>query len=191
MGETSARKQKAGVADASAAACAAAQERDAVDAIIAAWGRERPDLDVSSVGVVSRITRLSARFGQALEANFVSHGLTKASFEALAALRRSGAPYRLSQTALLRELSLTPGTVSVRIGRLVEDGLAARRDDPGDRRGVIVQLTPAGAAAFDGVVDDHLTTERRLLTALDADDQAQLAGLLRRLLLAAASPLGA
>jgi DNA-binding MarR family transcriptional regulator len=179
----SAAEKPEGGAGAPSAAGAAGLERDAVDAIIAAWGRERPDLDVSSVGVVSRVARLSARFARALEANFASHGLTKASFEALAALRRSGEPYRLSQTALMRELSLTPGTVSVRIGRLVEDGLAVRRDDPGDRRGVIVELTPAGSAAFDSVVADHLATERRLLEALDAHEQEQLADLLRRLLL--------
>ena len=155
---------------------------DAVDAIVAAWGRERPDLDVSSVAVVSRVTRLSARFTQALEANFARHRLTRATFEAVAALRRSGAPYRLSQTALMHELSLTPGTVSARIGRLVEDGLATRRDDTADRRGVIVELTPAGREAFEAVVEDHLATERRLLAALDAGEQEQLAGLLRRLL---------
>ncbi len=161
---------------------AASEAGDAVDAIIDAWGRERPELDVSSVAVVSRITRLSARFTQALEANFTRHGLTKASFEALAALRRSGAPYRLSQTALMRELSLTPGTVSVRIRRLVDAGLAERLGDPGDRRGVIVALTAAGRDAFEDVVADHLATERHLLAALDAGEQAHLAGLLRRLL---------
>jgi hypothetical protein len=32
------------------------------------------------------------------------------------------------------------------------------------------------------VVDDHLATERRLLAALDRDEQELLAGLLRRLL---------
>ena len=181
-GMSTAEKPEGG-AGAPSAAGAAGLERDAVDATIAAWGRERPDLDVSSVGVVSRVARLSARFAQALEANFASHGLTKASFEALAALRRSGEPYRLPQTALMRELSLTPGTVSVRIGRLVEDGLAVRRDDPGDRRGVIIELTPAGGAAFDSVVGAHLATERRLLAALDAREQEQLADLLRRLLL--------
>jgi DNA-binding MarR family transcriptional regulator len=158
--------------------------QDAVDAIVAAWGRERPDLDVTSVEVVSRVTRLSARFTQALEANFAAHGLTKATFEALAALRRSGAPYRLSQTELMRTLSLTPGTVSVRIARLVEEGLAARHDDPSDRRGVIVALTPAGEAAFEDVVEDHLATERRLLAALEPGQQAELARLLRRLLVA-------
>jgi DNA-binding MarR family transcriptional regulator len=157
---------------------------DPVDEIVAAWARERPDLDVSSVAVVSRVTRLSARFTQALEANFAAHGLTKATFEALAALRRSGAPYRLSQTELMRVISLTPGSVSVRISRLVEEGLAERLEDPADRRGVIVAMTAAGEAAFDDVVEDHRATERRLLAALEAGEQDLLAGMLRRLLLA-------
>ncbi|MGE5229361.1 MAG: MarR family winged helix-turn-helix transcriptional regulator [Deltaproteobacteria bacterium] len=154
---------------------------DQVDAIIAAWGRERPDLDVAPVGVVSRVARVAARFSQALEANFAGHGLTKADFEALAALRRSGAPYRLSQTRLMRELSLTPGTVSVRIARLVERGFVERLAAD-DRRGVIVGLLPAGERAFEDVVHDHLATERRLLAALDPGEQELLAGLLRRLL---------
>ncbi len=157
--------------------------KDEVDAIIDAWARERPDLDVSTMGVVSRITRLAARFTAAMEATFAAHGLTKATFEALAALRRSGAPYRLSQTELMRSLSLTPGTVSVRIDRLVAEGLAEREGDPGDRRAVLVRLTPRGEAAFEGVVHAHLETERRLLRALDESELAVLSGLLRRLVL--------
>lgn len=160
---------------------------DQVDAIIAAWERERPDLDVTPVGVVSRVARVAARFSQALEANFEGHGLTRADFEALAALRRSGTPYRLSQTRLMRELSLTPGTVSVRIVRLVERGFVERLADDDDRRGVIVGLLPAGERAFEDVVHDHLATERRLLAALDPGEQELLAGLLRRLLSAESS----
>jgi DNA-binding MarR family transcriptional regulator len=160
---------------------------DQVDAIIAAWERERPDLDVTPVGVVSRVARVAARFSQALEANFEGHGLTKADFEALAALRRSGTPYRLSQTRLMRELSLTPGTVSVRIVRLVERGFVERLADDDDRRGVIVGLLPAGERAFEDVVHDHLATERRLLAALDPGEQELLAGRLRRLLSAESS----
>ena len=159
---------------------------DEVDAIIRAWRRERPDLDVSPVGVVSRVARLAARFSRALEANFEGHGLTKADFEALAALCRSGAPFRLSQTRLMGELSLTPGTVSTRISRLVEREFVERLAADDDRRGVIVALLPAGERAFEDVVHDHLATERRLLAALDPGEQELLAGLLRRLLVAGA-----
>lgn len=157
---------------------------DDVDAIIVAWERERPDLDVAPVGVVSRIARLAARFSQALEANFEGHRLTKADFEALAALRRSGSPYRLPQSLLMRELSLTPGTVSVRVARLADHGFVERLDDAEDRRGVIVGLSAAGEQAFEDVVHDHLATERRLLAALDSGELDLLAGLLRRLLAA-------
>lgn len=158
---------------------------DEVDAIIAAWRRERPDLDVSTVGVVSRITRLAARFTATMEATFAAHGLTKATFEAIAALRRAGAPYCLSQSQLMRTLSLTPGTVSVRVERLVAEGLVEREPDGGDRRSVLVRLTPHGEAAFEDVVHAHLETERRLLAALTPRERDLLAGLLRRLVLGA------
>ena len=161
---------------------------DEVDAIIAAWERERPDLDVASVGVVSRVTRLAARFTAAMEATFAAHGLTKASFEAIAALRRSGAPYRMGQTDLMRTLSLTPGTVSVRIDRLAADGLVEREPHAGDRRSVMVRLTRRGEEAFDDVVDAHLETEARLLGALTRREWEVLAGLLRRLVLDAEGP---
>lgn len=164
-----------------------AAPRDEVDAIIDAWARERPDLDVSTVGVVSRVTRLASRFTAVMEETFAAHGLTKATFEALAALRRAGAPYLMSQTELMRALSLTPGTVSARIDRLVTDGLVEREARPDDRRTVLVRLTPRGVAAFEDVVHAHLETERRLLRALDEAEREVLAGLLRRLLLDTAS----
>jgi DNA-binding MarR family transcriptional regulator len=156
---------------------------DDVDGIIAAWARERPDLDVSSVGVISRVTRLAAGFTHAMDATFAVHGLTRADFEALAALRRSGSPHRLAQGELMRVLSLSPGSVSVRVDRLVANGWAKRETDAADRRGAVVALTPSGRRRFDAAVPDHLATQRRLLEALDGDERERLAALLRRLLL--------
>jgi DNA-binding MarR family transcriptional regulator len=156
---------------------------DDVDNIVAAWARERPDLDVSSVGVISRVMRLAARFTREMDETFAVHGLTRADFEALAALRRSGSPYRLAQGELMRILSQTPGTVSVRVDRLVAHGWARRAADAADRRSAVVSLTPSGRRRFDAAVPDHLETQRRLLQALDGTEREQLAALLRRLLL--------
>jgi DNA-binding MarR family transcriptional regulator len=83
----------------------------------------------------------------------------------------------------MRVLSLTPGTVSARIDRLVAEGLVGREADPGDRRTVLVRLTDRGRTAFESVVHAHLETERRLLGALDETEREALAGLLRRLVL--------
>jgi DNA-binding MarR family transcriptional regulator len=156
--------------------------RDEVDAIVDAWHRERPDLDVAPMEILSRISRL-ARHLDRLRANaFSSHDLESWEFDVLAALRRSGQPYRLSPGQLLRETLVTSGTMTNRVDRLEMRGLVARQDHPNDRRGVLVQLTEAGKDAVDATLAELMAAERRILAALDVTEHDQLAGSLRRLL---------
>ena len=54
---------------------------------------------------------------------------------------------------------------------------------PQDRRGLLIELTPAGLRLIDEAVTDHVAAEHRLLTALSPAERDQLAGLLRTLLL--------
>jgi hypothetical protein len=56
-----------------------------------------------------------------------------------------------------------------------------REPDPGDRRGVLIALTPEGRAVVDRAAVSHLANERRILSGLSAAEQRQLAGLLRKL----------
>lgn len=179
MGKRKKAKKKAGGRQDGAPGAVAP---DAVDALVADWRRERPDLDVASMEVLSRLDRLAARWAQVLDEAAARHGLSKAGLEALAALIRAGAPHRLTQTRLLHELGLTPGTVSVRVSRLVDDGLVERLPDPENRRGVVVALTSRGREALEDAIYDYLAEERRLLSALDVHEQETLAGYLRRLL---------
>jgi hypothetical protein len=81
-------------------------------------------------------------------------------------------------------MGLTPGTVSARVDRLVADGLVVRSPDPADGRGSLVALTDRGRELFEAVVPAHLANQVRLLGSLSAEEQATLAGLLRKLLLA-------
>src|SRR5659263_598543 len=69
---------------------------DEVDRIVAAWGRERPDLDVAPIGVFSRVSRLARLLDLARRASFGVSELDTWEFDVLSALRRSGSPYRLS-----------------------------------------------------------------------------------------------
>lgn len=155
---------------------------DHVDGILAQWAAVRPDLDTSPVAVIGRLGRVLAHVDQALEGMFGRYGLTRAGWDLLAALRRLGPPYRLSQTELTAALMRTPGTVSVRLARLEADGLITRHPDPADSRAALVELTPAGLALVDQAVDAHLANERSLLAALTPAEQATLAALLRKLL---------
>jgi DNA-binding MarR family transcriptional regulator len=158
--------------------------RDEVDRIVAAWRRERPDLDVGPLEVLSRVTRLARHLDRDRAAAFARHDLETWEFDVLAALRRAGAPYQLSAGQLSGQTLVTSGTMTNRIDRLVERGLVQRQPDPQDGRGVMVRLTGAGRTLVDTALADLLERERELLCMLDLGRQRELATLLRRLTLA-------
>src|SRR5919202_3024925 len=120
------------------------EPRDEVDALVEAWSRERPDLDVTPMRVLSRVTRLARHLDRQRAAAFSAHGLETWEFDVLAALRRAGEPNQLSPGQLLRETMVTSGTMTNRIDRLAARHLVSRDDHPGDRRGVLVRLTDRG-----------------------------------------------
>ena len=91
---------------------------DEVDEVMAAWQRERPDLATSPMGVWSRIHRLAALLNGERKRCFAEHGLEVWEFDVLAALRRSGRPYRLSPGQLLQQTHVTSGTMTNRVDRL-------------------------------------------------------------------------
>jgi DNA-binding MarR family transcriptional regulator len=152
---------------------------DEVDALVAAWNRERPDLDVSPLEVLSRVTRLARHLDRARGAAFAAHELEIWEFDVLAALRRAGAPYELSPGRLLQQTLVTSGTMTNRIDRLEDRGFVTRRTDPADRRGVLVSLTVTGLAQVDAALADLLSHERQILEGLDAAQRTLLADLLR------------
>ncbi len=156
--------------------------RDDVDRLVEAWQRERADLDLAPMQVLSRVSRLGHHLDRARKASFADHALESWEFDVLAALRRAGAPYELSPGRLIKETLVTSGTMTNRVDRLVARGLVARLPDPHDRRGVLVRLTDEGRAQVDGALASLLERERDLLAGLDAPAQQRLAGLLRDLL---------
>ena len=158
------------------------EPRDEVDLVVEAWSRERPDLDVTPLRVLSRVTRLARHLDRQRAASFQAHGLETWEFDVLAALRRAGAPNQLSPGQLLRETMVTSGTMTNRVDRLAARGLVRRDLHPGDKRGVLVGLTDAGRTAVDAALADLLEAEQQLLAGLDEGDQHQLARTLRRLL---------
>jgi len=154
------------------------------------WHGERPDLDVSPLEVLSRLSRLARHLDRARRAAFAAHGLEPWEFDVLSALRRQGPPYQLSPGALLHATLVTSGTMTNRIDNLAAAGLVSRNRDPQDKRGVLVALTERGRQVADAALDGLLDRERRLLTGLDPGQQAELAALLRVLLAPFDSPAG-
>jgi DNA-binding MarR family transcriptional regulator len=159
---------------------------DEVDQIVEAWQRERADLDVEPLQILSRISRLADLLDDRRAAAFVDHALQAHEFDVLAALRRSGDPFELTAGELCAATHVTSGTMKSRLDRLVARKLVVRRPDEDDGRLVLVRLTPAGRRRVDGALTALVDSERELLANLAPRKRDRLAAILRELLGAAA-----
>ena len=156
---------------------------DEVDQLIAAWNRERPDLDVQPLQVLSRVTRLARHLDIARREAFALHDLEPGEFDVLAALRRAGAPYALTPSQLVHATLVTSGTMTNRIDRLTVKNFVKRTPDPSDGRGVLVELTATGSAKVDLALKDLLVRERELLKNVSPSQYELLASTLREIVL--------
>jgi DNA-binding MarR family transcriptional regulator len=153
-----------------------------MDAILAQWSRERPDVDVTALGILGRLFRAAQLADVELARGISEHELHPGWFDLLAALRRSGRPFELTPTQLLATTMLSSGGMTKRLDRLEDAGLVARRPYPADRRGTLVSLTPKGKAVVDAALVTLVANEERLLEPLSVTERRTLDGLLRQLL---------
>jgi len=154
---------------------------DPIDALVEQWQRERPGLDARPMATVGRLLRAARRVDEAIESQLAGHGLQVGWFDVLSALRRAGAPHRLTPGQLTRALMLSTGGMTKRLDRMQDAGLVERTVADGDRRSVLVALTPHGLTLIDRVVEDHLANEERLLRDLTQADRTRLERLLARI----------
>ncbi len=159
------------------------EDGDDVDQIVTAWRRERPDLDVTPLEVLSRVSRLSRHLEMARRSAFQVAGLEAWEFDVLSALRRSGQPYQTTPGQLVRQTLVTSGTMTNRVDRLAARELVDRSVSRTDRRAVLVGLTAEGLRLVDTALERLIEHERSLLQGLTTDEQQRLAQVLRSLLI--------
>ncbi len=150
---------------------------------IAQWRKERPDLDVSPMAVLGRLGEAATLVARdRLAPLFARFGLQHGEFDVLATLRRSGAPFSLTPTALYETTMVTSGAMTNRLDRLEKAGLIRRVPHPSDRRGLMVQLTEEGRELIDRALEAHVENEHRILSGLSAEERERLAALLEKLI---------
>jgi DNA-binding MarR family transcriptional regulator len=150
-----------------------------VDEVLAQWKRARPDVDVSAMAIVGRLSRLDKAIGRRLDAVFAKHDLESWEFDVLATLLRTGGPHQLTPGQLLDSVMITSGAMTNRLDRLEKRGFVERVKSPDDGRQVLVTLTDAGLATVDAALVDHAANELRLIGALDESQRRHLVELLR------------
>jgi DNA-binding MarR family transcriptional regulator len=154
---------------------------DSIARVIDSWQATRPELPVEPIAVIARIARLQAIIAPRLERVFQRFGIRTGDFAVLATLVRL-ADDRVSQRRLGAEIGLTPGTISLRIDRLVRERLVERGPDPDDGRGALISLTASGRELFEACAPEHLANAQTLLDGLSGADRERLGELLGELL---------
>ena len=141
------------------------------------------DIDLEVEGIVDRIGGINRRVKRGMERPLAEHGLSHPDWQVLTSLRFA-ADHRSSPGALAGDLELSSGAMTSRLDRLEEAGLVRRLPEPGDRRGVIVELTDAGRKSWDTAASVQGRREAFFASALTKPEQKQLNSLLRKLMLA-------
>lgn len=152
---------------------------DRAAVIEAQWRRERPDLDSSSIGVITRIWHLGKIFSTNRRNLLATIGIDAALMDLLGTLRRSGDPYRLTTRELADASAVSPAAISQRLARAEQRGWVRR--EPGPARRVEVQLTEEGSRITDEVAGAIFASDEAMLDGLSATDRADLTRLLAAL----------
>jgi DNA-binding MarR family transcriptional regulator len=158
--------------------------QDHIDRFLARIDAANIPLDLEVEGIVDRVGGINRRIKSALRETLMPYGITPEDWSVLSSLRLRKAGKLSSPGALARDLELSSGAMTSRLDRLEELGFVRRLPDPGDRRGVLVELTDEGRAAWDAAADVQGRKEAFFASALTSEEQRQLNALLRKLMLA-------
>jgi PDZ domain len=91
-----------------------------LDRLIADWRRVRPDLDVTPLGIITRVERARGHFDAELEFLFAEYTLSGPKFAVLVTLAPLNELGGVSGRRLMDGLGLSSGTISVRMDRIVQ-----------------------------------------------------------------------
>jgi DNA-binding MarR family transcriptional regulator len=156
-----------------------APTEDRSDRIEAEWRHQRPDLDPSSIGVVTRVWELAKIFGDRRRRLLAELDVDPALMDLLGLLRRNGPPHAMSTRELTERAMVSAGAISQRLARAEARDWVRRV--PGPARQVVVELTDEGRETVDRVAGLIFAADDEALAGLSDRQRRDLASLLRRL----------
>jgi DNA-binding MarR family transcriptional regulator len=136
--------------------------------LTASWARSAPGVDISSLVPMAKLARVGLLLTAFQDEQLAPYGLRSGDYSVLAALRRSGQPYRLSPSELYNVLECSSGGMTKMLKRLEARGLIERVPDPSDGRSNPVSLTSEGRRFERKVFDTLLAGTRDLLAPMSA-----------------------
>ena len=133
---------------------------------------------VRALDAYIKLTRASETLAGVLGRALAREGLTTGQLGALEALLHIGA---MNERELGSKLLRSGGNVTTVLDNLERRDLVHRARNPDDRRCVTVALTPKGRRLISGVFPEHAARITAAMSVLNADEQAELGRLCRKL----------
>jgi DNA-binding MarR family transcriptional regulator len=99
-------------------------------------------------------------------------GMSEERFRTLLTLRYYGKGYLKTLAA---HDGLSSSALCIMLNRMVEEGFAARAEDPEDRRNVFYELTPAGSTRLKGEIERRTDLIQEKLRAFGGAEMARFA----------------
>ena len=158
-------------------------EKDLIDSLINEWKEERPELDASAMEVVGRVLKLSKILERRTSKALSSYNIYYTDLDVLATIRRSGKPYELTPSQLMKSVLITSGAMTALLNRLTKLALIYRSPDPKDGRIKLVGLAQKGIKLIDKAIETRFAEASDSIKSLDKIEHTQLSDLLRKLLM--------
>jgi MarR family transcriptional regulator, 2-MHQ and catechol-resistance regulon repressor len=125
-----------------------------------------------------KLLRANATFNKKNADHLKNFGITAAQYAVIECLGHLGP---MIMVELCKKMLVSGGNMTVVVDNLEKDGLVERLPSNGDRRAILVRLTPKGKRIFDDSFGKHAEYLTKLASALTIQEQEELGKLLKKL----------
>jgi DNA-binding MarR family transcriptional regulator len=161
------------------------EPEDYADRHVARWRDHWVDIpfedDVEAI--TTRCQRLVKYWGRQSHAALTELGLQDYEYDTLHTLMIRDTPGSASPTRLAKDLGISGAGMTGRIDALEREGWVQRRPSAEDRRRVEIEVTKAGLELWRRAMNGRGRAENDVVHALDPDERATLAALLKKMTL--------
>lgn len=148
--------------------------------LIRQMAKRYPDLDPESVAAYLTLLRVASDIGNTIHEYLEGHGISHGRFTVMVILNRDP-EQGLCPADLANRSGVTRATMTGLLDGLERDGYVVREGHVGDRRMLIVRLTPGGKAFLDGVIPGYMKRINEVMKPLLEKEKHTLAELLSTL----------
>lgn len=145
--------------------------------------RRYPDLDPTACEAYLYVLRAGDEAYRRSEAFFTEHAITPGRFTVLMLLfdKLSGLSLPQTPAELAEKAGVARATITGLVDTLERDGLVTRTHDSGDRRMMLIHLTPKGQETLEGILPRHFKQMAEQMAPLTEHERKTLVRLLAKL----------